>query len=237
MQVPEAQSLSTPRRALDIEDYLQMVRRHAAWILGPAFAGLVVAVVVAFLWPDTYVSTATLRVVPPQVPENLVAPNVNSAMSERINAMYQTISSRTNLTNLINSFNLYPRERQRKPIEDIVEMMRRAIRINAVASLGDRDRNLPAFQISFAYENRILAQKVAADLVGRFMAENTRERTTQSISTTVFLRDQLEAAKRDLDAIDQRVSNYRQAYQGRLPEQTSQNQMQIGMLEQRTSNI
>src|SRR4051794_31057527 len=147
MQLPEAQSLSTPRRPLDIEDYLHMVRRHAAWILGPAFAGLVVAVVVAFLWPDTYVSSATLRVVPPQVPENLVTPNVNSAMSERISAMYQTISSRTNLTNLINSFNLYPRERQRKPIEDVVEAMRGAIRIYSVPTLGDHDKNMPAFQI------------------------------------------------------------------------------------------
>jgi uncharacterized protein involved in exopolysaccharide biosynthesis len=41
------------RRQMDISDYLDMARRQKAWILGPAFAGLVIAVVVAFLWPDT----------------------------------------------------------------------------------------------------------------------------------------------------------------------------------------
>ena len=70
--------LATSRRPLDIEDYIDILRRHKAWILGPVFAALVVSVVAAFLWPDTYVSTAVIRVVPPQVmPESLVATNTS----------------------------------------------------------------------------------------------------------------------------------------------------------------
>lgn len=228
------------RRSLDIEDYLDIARRHSAWILGPAFAGLVIAVVVAFVWPDTYISSATIRVVPPQVPESLVPPNVVSAMADRINAMYQTISSRSALTNIVNVYNLYPRDRQRKPMEDVVEQMRKNIRIGNVMPIGESASGktpLAAFQISFAYENRILAQKVTADLVSRFMTENTRERTTQSVLTTQFLKDQLEQAKKDLDQIEEKVAAYRQSYQGRLPEQMTQNQMQLTMLEQRVSNI
>ena len=135
MQQPVANEAysSVPRRALDIEDYIDILRRHKAWIIGPAFAALVLAVVVAFLWPDTYVSTATIRVVPPQVPENLVSTNVNSAMSQRINSMYQTISSRGNLTNIANMYNLYPRDRNRKPMEDIVEELRRNIKIGTAS--------------------------------------------------------------------------------------------------------
>src|SRR3977135_4343841 len=120
---------SIGRRPLDVEDYIDIMRRHKAWILGPAFGALVIAVVVAFLWPDTYVSTAVIRVVPPQVPESLVPTNVNMEMSQRINAMAQTILSRGNLTNIINTFNLYPRDRQRKPMEDVVEEMKRDIHI------------------------------------------------------------------------------------------------------------
>src|SRR5687768_9412192 len=152
------------RRPMDVEDYFEMVRRHKAWILGPTFAGLVVATVVACLWPNTYVSTATIRVVPPQVPEAYVQSNVNSEMSQRINSMYQTVSSRGNLTNIINLYNLYPGERSRKPMEDIVEDMRRAINIRDVGNLGqrERERGISAFQISFSYENRISAQKVCA---------------------------------------------------------------------------
>ncbi len=228
------------RRALDLEDYFDIARRHSAWIMGPAFAGLVIAVVVAFVWPDTYVSSATIRVVPPQVPESLVPPNVVSAMSDRINSMYQTISSRSALTNIVNVYNLYPRDRQRKPMEDVVEQMRKAIKIGNVMPIGESSSGktpLAAFQISFAYENRILAQKVTADLVSRFMTENTRERTTQSVLTTQFLKDQLESAKKDLDQIEEKLAAYRQSYQGRLPEQMMSNQTQLMMLEQRIGNI
>ncbi|MBC7925357.1 MAG: hypothetical protein H7039_06830 [Bryobacteraceae bacterium] len=225
------------RRSLDLEDYLDILRRHAAWILGPAFAGLVVAVVVAFLWSDTYVSAATIRVVPPQVPSNLVQTNVVSDMSTRINSMYQTISSTSQLTNLINVYNLYPRDRQRKPMLDVVEQMRRSVRLGNVMSVGGDGRGIGAFQISFKYENRVLAQKVTADLVSRFMSENTRERTTQSVLTTQFLKDQLESAKKELDEVDSKLSTYRQSYQGRLPEQAGQNQMQLNNLEQRVGNI
>lgn len=229
--------VSVARRPLDIEDYIDILRRHKAWILGPAFAALVLSVVVAFLWPDTYVSSATIRVVPPQVPENLVPTNVNTEMSQRINAMYQTISSRNNLTNIINTFNLYPKERQRKPMEDVVETMRQAIKIGNVSPVTQGKQTIPAFQISFAYENRILAQKVTAELVSRFMTENTRERTNQSVLTTAFLKDQVEAAKKDLDALDAKLTAYRQSFQGRLPEQAQTNQMQLNALEQRVGNL
>lgn len=229
---------SVPRRTMEIADYIDIVRRHKVWIIGPTFAAFVISVVVAFLWPDTYVSTATIRVVPPAVPASLVPSNINSAMSQRINSMYQTISSRGNLTNIVNMYNLYPRDRNRKPMEDIVEELRRNVRIGAVSSLATSEKQeVPAFQIQFSYENRILAQKVTADLVSRFITENTRERTQQSVLTTQFLKDQVESAKKELDALEDKLATFRQSYAGRLPEQLTQNTVQLNMLEQRIGNV
>lgn len=228
---------SVNRRPFDVEDYFDIIRRHKAWILGPAFAGLVVATVVACVWPNTYVSQATIRVVPAQVPESYVQSNVNSQMSQRINSMYQTISSRATLTNMITQYNLYPRDRTRKPMEDVVEQMRKDIRISNVGSLGDRERQISAFQIAFSYENRIVAQKVTADLVSRFINENTRERTTQSVLTTQFLKDQLEQAKKELETIEGKLTTFRTTSNGRLPDQIQQNATQMAMLENRISNL
>src|ERR1022692_982243 len=56
--VPQQGYVSVSRRPPDIEDYIDILRRYRSWIVGPTFAGLVIAVVVAFLWPDTFVSTA-----------------------------------------------------------------------------------------------------------------------------------------------------------------------------------
>ena len=33
------------RRPPDVEDYIDMLRRYRSWIIGPTFAGLVIAVV------------------------------------------------------------------------------------------------------------------------------------------------------------------------------------------------
>src|SRR5436190_3552427 len=228
---------SVNRRPMDVEDYFDIIRRHKAWILGPTFAALVISTVVACLWPDTYVSTGIIRVVPPQVPESYVPSNINSQMSQRVNSMYQTISSRGNLTNIINLYDLYRRERSRRPMEDIVEEMRRDIKISNVVPLSQGDRQISAFQIACSYENRILAQKVTADLVSRFMTENTRERTTQSVLTTQFLKDQLENSKKELETIEGKLTNFRTTANGRLPDQVQQNAAQMAMFEQRIANL
>ncbi|HYZ83763.1 MAG TPA: Wzz/FepE/Etk N-terminal domain-containing protein [Bryobacteraceae bacterium] len=232
---PEAYG-AVPRRPLDIEDYIDIIRRHKAWILGPAFGALVVAVVVAFLWPDTYVSSAVIRVVPPSIPETFVPSNVNIEMSQRINSMAQTILSRGNLTNIINTYDLYRRDRQRKPMEDVVEDMRHAIRIGNVVPLT-QNRGVSAFSITYSYDNRIMAQKVCADLVSRFISENTRDRTTGSVNTTTFLRDQLEAARKELQQLDENLSNYRMQNNGRLPEQVQSNLSMLGAAENRIANL
>ena len=225
------------RRPLDLEDYIDILRRHKAWILGPAFCSLVIAVVVAFLWPDTFVSQAVIRVVPPQVPETYVPTNVNMEMSQRINSMAQTILSRGNLTNIINTFGLYPRDKQRKPMEDVVEEMKKEIRIGSVTGMTAQNRGVSAFSISFSYENRIIAQKVTADLVSRFMSENTRDRTTQSVLTTQFLKDQAESAKKELEGIEDRMAKFRQVNAGRLPDQLQNNQILLNAAEARIANI
>jgi polysaccharide chain length determinant protein (PEP-CTERM system associated) len=235
--VIDASYTSVRRRTLDVEDYIDILRRHKAWILGPAFGALVLAVVIAFLWPDTYVSSAIIRVVPPQVPESYVPTNVNVEMSQRINSMAQTILSRGNLTNIINTFNLYRRERQRKPMEDVVEQMRHDIRIGNVVPLTQNERGVSAFRIEFAYQNRIEAQRVCSDLVSRFISEQTRDRTQQSVLTTQFMKDQWDQARKELEEIDNKLMKFRTQNAGRLPDQMQTNWTQLSALENRVANL
>jgi len=222
------ESTAIARRPLDIQDCIDMLRRHKGWIFGPLFTSLVVSVVVAFLWPDTYVSTATIRVVPPQVPENFVPANVNMDVQGRVNSLIQLILNRATLTNIVNTHNLYKKERERLPLDDVIENMRRddikCCPLLPTANSQRSDRNqYPAFQIGFAYNNRFIAQKVTTDLVARFLEENVREVSEQTVSTTQFLHDQWDAAKKKLDAIEQKLSVFRTRNMGRLPEEQQTN--------------
>src|SRR5512140_3592352 len=123
--------VTVSRRPPDIEDYIDMLRRYRSWLIGPMFVGLVVSVVVAFLWPDTYVSQAVMRITPQQIAPNLVPSIVNMQMQQRLQQMQQEILSRSSLSELIQrpSLDLYRKERASKPMEDVVEAMRKAIRI------------------------------------------------------------------------------------------------------------
>jgi len=236
---PTQDFLSTPRRTLDVEDYIDVVRRHKGWIVGPAFAALVIGVVGAFLWPDTYVSTAVIRVVPSQVPEKFVPSNVNVEMSQHINSMANAILSRTMLTNIIQSQGLYQRELRRRPMEDVIEIMRRDIRISNVLDIQSRSGRGPlsAFSISFEYDDRYRVQKVARDLVSRFMNENLRTRSNQSRETTQFLKDQLLAAKKALDELENRRTQFRVKNAGRLPDEFQANLQALRSLETQMSGI
>src|SRR6185295_10245467 len=127
--------VTVSRRPPDIEDYIDMLRRYRSWLIGPMFIGLVVSVVVAFLWPDTYVSQAVMRITPQQISANLVPTVVNMQMQQRLQQMQQEILSRSSLSELIQrpSLDLYRKERQRYPMEDIVTDMRnKSIRIQAI---------------------------------------------------------------------------------------------------------
>jgi polysaccharide chain length determinant protein (PEP-CTERM system associated) len=232
---PVGEELRVARRTLDLEDYIDVARRHKAWVLGPTFLGVVVAVVVAFLWPNTYVSKAIVRVVPPQVPERFVPTNINIAIDQRIN-MAQSILSRATLTNIIQTYGLYPSQRKRSPMEDVIEDMRKDVNVGSVFNV-QRGKSMSAFEVSFAYQNRFLAQKVCADLVARFIDENIRARSQQSVSTTGFLKDQWEQAKKELDAAEQKLSVFRARFNGRLPDQLESSMQRLNAFDSQINSL
>ena len=236
------ESLATARRPLDVEDYIDILRRHKGWIFGPVFAALVASVVVAFLWPDTYVSTAVIRVVPPQVSESLVPANVNIDIQGRVNSLVQLILNRATLTNIINTHNLYKKERDRLPLDDVIENMHQHdIKVAALQqSLNPTQpgrQQYPAFQISFYYNNRFIAQKVCTDLVARFLEENVRETSLETVSATQFLKERWEQAKKKLDGIDQALSDFRSKNMGRLPEEQQSNYQQLTNMHAQMTNL
>ena len=239
MQPQDLQTIS--RRPMDVEDYIDVVRRHKAWIFGPLFASLVISVVIAFLWPNTYLSVASIRVVPPQVSETMVPTNTNADFQGRINSMTQQIMSRGTLTSIINKHGLYPKELKRLPMDDVVEEMRlRHIKIGAVQNLtavGTGRERAAAFQIGFEYSNRIMAKQVTEDLVAQFLGENQKETSENVTGTAKFMSDQKETAKKKLDDVEQKLSTFRSKNMGRLPEEQQSNYSQLNALQTQMLNV
>ena len=228
---------SVGRRSMDTEDYVDVLRRHKSWILGPLFAGLVIATVVACLWPDTYVSSAVIRVTPPQVPERFVQSALNQMLNERITGISQQVLSRSALVNIIQTFDLYERDRRRLPMEDIVDRMRtKDISIGTV-SLSAQSARGGAFPVSFKYEDRYKAQKVTQEVVSRLINENTRVQLGVTQNTTDFLTEEVQKAKLKLDQIEQSLASFRMKNAGRLPDERSMNFTALQATETRIATI
>jgi polysaccharide chain length determinant protein (PEP-CTERM system associated) len=224
--------VSVTRRPPDVEDYIDMLRRYRSWLIGPMFAGLVVAVVVAFLWPDTYVSQAVMRITPPTISQNLVPTVVNMQMQQRLQQMQQEILSRTSLSELITrpSLDLYRKERAKYPLEDIIQDMRnKSIKIQTVevAGGGSGGRIASAFTISFSYPDRFKAQAVVRDLVTKFTEQNVTVQRNNANITSQFIGDEMKQAKERMDDLEQKLMKFKSENMGRLPEQFQANVAQL----------
>jgi polysaccharide biosynthesis transport protein len=233
-----AQSYVTvSRRPPDVEDYIDILRRYRSWIVGPMFAGLVISTVVAFLWPDTFVSRAMLRITPQRVSERLVPAEFTTQMTQQLNEMEQEILSRHTLEGIITNpaYNLYPREQKQRPMEDIVSDMRKDIKILPIqvpgsASASDTRQMATAFAIEFSYPDRYKAQAVVRELVSKFTDQNVEVLRKEAQSTSLFLEDELKLAKDRLTALDDQIAKFKMENNGKLPEELTSNTAMVNSL-------
>src|SRR6266849_7011371 len=100
------------------------------WLAVLVFAvPFVTAVSVIFSLPTFYRSTALVLVDRQQVPEAFVHPTVTSELETRLHTISQEILSRARLEALITRFGLYPGLRKEGQNEELVERMRRDIKL------------------------------------------------------------------------------------------------------------
>ncbi len=223
------ENYTVTRRPLDVEDYIDILRRHKGWIFGPFLFALVVSVVGGYTWPDTFISRGIIKIEPQQVPENLVPAAMTRDMLDKINSMQESIESRGTLTEIITTYNLYLKERSRQPLEDVIEDMKKKIVIDPLGQSANRQ--VPAFRVSFSYPDKHLAQKVVQDLMGKFMNESTRNQSNTTFQTTEFLKAEADAAQKELEGIEVRLAAYKMENNGRLPEQAANNYAKLQSLE------
>src|SRR5512138_3232066 len=112
-------------------DFLQMAWRRRWFIVVPTIMGAYAALIVSARAPNMYQSEMLIQVVPQRVPDTYVRSTVTMRTEDRLNSLSQQVLSRTQLERLIVQMNLYAGERQRLPMQDIVERMRSNINIEA----------------------------------------------------------------------------------------------------------
>lgn len=233
------QYVSISRRALDLEDYIDIARRHVGWIVGPAFAGLVVSVVVANFLPNTYVSRAVMQITPATISEKIAVTVTSSQLAERVVQMQNEILSRTTLGSIINDpkLQLYADDLKRKPLEDVIEQMRSDIHIQMEALPTAGAKRASAFTIQFSYNNKYKARDTVQTFVTKFNEANLNISRNIDNSVKTFVDTELSSAKANLDQLDEQLTKFRMQYTGKLPEEAQYNISQLTALQSQVNAL
>ena len=184
----------------------------AVWLVISAGTAVVVQRLQA-----VYKAEVLVLVDPQRIPENFVSSTVGSDIADRLALISQDIMSRTRLLKIIETYNLYPEQRQRLTEDEVVQRMRKDINVTVEHSwTGGR---MAAFRLSYQGTDPKTTAEVANRLAGLYVAENYRSRESQAEGTVQFLDSQLDEAKRSLDEQEAKVSRFKLQHNGQLPQQ------------------
>src|SRR4051812_25653425 len=167
-------------RAKGLREYLAVVRRYKGQILMVTVLVAALVAIVAIALPPVYRSTATIFVQEQEVPPDLVRSTITSFADERIQVISQQVMTRAVLLYLVDKYALYEKYRERATRDDLVERMRKDIKLTTVdANVSDRSSGRRvnatiAFQISYASPRPDRAQQVVSELITLYLNENVK---------------------------------------------------------------
>jgi uncharacterized protein involved in exopolysaccharide biosynthesis len=231
---------SSPKQ---LHDYLDILRRRRWQMAIPAALLLVVSALIAFGYPPSYRSTATILIEEQEVPPDLVRSTVTSYADQRIQSIKQQIMSRTNLWKIVEQYGLYARLRERASTEEVLKRMVDDIDVKVISAevvdrrTGQSTNATIAFTLSYDGETPALGQKVANELTSLFLAENLRSRQRHAQETTAFLKQEAGELAGRIDALEKRIAAFKRRAGGALPELLQLNMQLLDRTERDLSEV
>src|SRR5277367_2862392 len=219
--------------SLDIQKYLDLVRRRHIYFLIPLLLGWIVVWGASWILPVRYKSSTLILVEQPSMPKDYVVPNVSDDLQDRLQSITQQILSRTRLLLIIDELNLYSANGKKMTPDEKVERMRKDIEILLVR---DFQEQITSFKISYSAHDPGVAQQVTGELSKLFINANLEVRQQQSEGTTKFLESQLENARASLAEQEAKIREFKGQHIGELPTQQASNLQILSGLQSQLTN-
>lgn len=182
-------------------EILLVVKKHALLIILPTVAfGLAFVFVVSKL-PGSYKSTSLLTIKSPRISDKIVEPLSGEDMSRRLQALTQSILSRSSLEELIVKNGLYQESRKTDAATDVLlDRVRKNISVEVEK---DGPEKVVGFRISYIDSNPETARRMTDALADQYVARQIDESVLMVETTSEFIDKQLYDAKAQLDELEQ----------------------------------
>jgi polysaccharide chain length determinant protein (PEP-CTERM system associated) len=210
---------------------LEIVRRRRVLAVLPFLFVLTAAVSLAVFLPSLWTARSLVLVNRQAIPERYVTPTVQADIEARLLVLSQEILTPQRLTEIARQYGLY---RHARSIDDLVDRMRKDIRIELVDDRERRGRESRSFlfTVSYTAANPVVAARVANTLSSLYIEENGRQREQQAASTSEFLERQLRELRDKLQNQERTITAYKERNLGELPEQKDVNLRTLERLQQ-----
>lgn len=174
--------------------------------------------------PSYYKSRAVVLIEAQEIPQDLVRSLVTSYADQRIQVISQRVLTNSNLTTIIEKYDLYATERRKDPLEFVLEQMRKDISVTPISAdvvdpkQGRATQATIAFEIAYESRTPQLAQRVANELVSLYLNENLKQRTETSTETLEFLNAEAERERSVVSELESKLAAFKTRNLERLPE-------------------
>jgi polysaccharide chain length determinant protein (PEP-CTERM system associated) len=215
-------------------DYLSLVRRRRWWLATPLVVCVLAGVALAVLLPRVYRAQATIAVSSPRLSTDLVGQGgVALSREERIRAISQQLVSRPVIEQVVVAEGLAQDRPVSAVVDELLAPQRIKVELTPLLRQAAAERApIDAFHVSYSDQVPERAQRITNRLATIFVEVNSRSREERAEDTAAFISNQLSESKRRLDALEERLRQAKEAYMGRLPEQTSANLSMLSGLRQ-----
>jgi len=210
---------------------LEIVRRRRVLAVLPFLFVLTAAVSLAVFLPSLWTARSLVLVNRQVIPERYVTSTVQADLEARLLTLSQEILTPQRLTQIARQYGLY---RNARSTDDLVDRMRKDIRIELVEERERRSREGRSFlfTVSYTAANPVVAARVANTLSSLYIEENGRMREQQAASTSEFLEGQLKDLRDKLQNQERTITAYKEKNLGELPEQKDVNLRTLERLQQ-----
>jgi len=223
-----------PARGAGLAGVLEILRRRRALAVVPFVFVLTAATALAFFLPSLWTARALILVNRQQIPETFVRPTVTTDLEARLLTLSHEILSRPRLQKIIQDYRLYPHLRSSHTPDQIVDRMRKDIRLE-LRSEDERirrDTRSIAFAVAYTATDPRIAAMVTNTLASLYSQENMKLRERQAVGATEFFEAQLRDVRQRLVEQERKVAEYKERHLGELPEQRDTNLRTLERLQQ-----
>ncbi len=193
--------MSVEFRQRTTSDLIRMLKRRKWLIMLPILTMTIAVYYVVQKLPDIYESRTLLIIQPPKIPDKVVTSLTDEDLTQRLQSINQEVLSATELTPMINKYDLYRAERQAGvPLELIIRKMLNNITVELERT--DDMQKVAAFSIRYRDRSPEAARNVTSELASKYINAQVKFSSESAETTREFLDTNLAEKKETLDILE-----------------------------------